>query len=73
MIKIIKHGVINYQRLVKFKCDRCGCIWIADADEDCWTDWSIHSTPWACACPECRAVTREWEVRKGGAITEEDY
>lgn len=73
-IKIIKHGVANYQRLVKFKCKTCGCIWVADKDEDCETDWSIHSTPWTCPCPECHTVTREWwDSQGGGTITEEDY
>ena len=53
-MKIIKHGSKNYMNPnYKFKCDRCGCQFIARKDELGISGTDHNECILALACPDC--------------------
>lgn len=58
-MKIIEHGSPKYNKPdKKFKCDYCGCIFIAEYGEykysDCQCNALYHEWYYECECPECK-------------------
>lgn len=53
-IKIITHGDLSrLQKVKRFTCDYCGCVWEASATRyrDVSTQWD--GTSFECCCPTC--------------------
>jgi len=65
MISILKRGRRDYKDLVKFRCNNCGCIWIANRTEDCVINYNHHSTPAMCDCPECGKSAEQLQGEEG--------
>lgn len=56
-MEIIKPGIPKAKhkdKLKLFRCDCCFCEWVAKRGEY-KEDWSIHSIPAYCKCPNCGA------------------
>lgn len=61
-MRIIKHG-----QCLKFYCDKCGCVWLANKDE-CKKRESIATLlpdDWGYACPDCGHYTFTREEARG--------
>lgn len=62
-MKVIKQGDTIKKRSYKFKCDKCGCKYVADHTE--WTycykygDITTNQTDYvSCECPECHKINQ---------------
>lgn len=55
-MKVIEHGDVYSQK--SFKCDMCGCVYIAENSEYHFEPWQNHEESgdlYVCSCPECGA------------------
>ena len=53
-MEILKHGdPERIKKIRKFECNQCGCEWLADRTEYCFSGMQYNIQHIACECPEC--------------------
>ena len=66
-MRVIKHG-----ECLKFYCDGCGCIWLANKSECKKQEHGAAMMPidWGYACPDCGKWTSTRTEARGEKIEE---
>lgn len=62
-MQILKDGVKPDTRK-QFRCDNCGCVWIADKNEYMTRIGEYQSVEYPCPCPCCGEISFGMEIKE---------